>query len=496
MGEEEHFDCLIIGAGISGLDAAYHLQEHCKWASYAILERRANLGGTWDFFNYPGIRSDSDMYTFGFYWKAWQSTKPISPGKDILVYLREAAEEQGILENINFNTDIETAAWVSADNRWHLTTTTGSRYSCNVLFGCTGYYSYETPFEPSFPGQEAFSGKIVHPQKWTKEYDELVVGAKVAIIGSGATAVTILPSIADVTSHVTMVQRTPSYIAALPEMDPWANFVNDWLPQNIAMRINKWKAYLQGALFYQYCTRYPDAAIKEIKAGMFAEVSSVMDREEFDRHFTPPYNPWEQRLCLAPGGDFFRPIREGKATIVTGHIDHFTENGIQMKKGNHVEADLIISATGLTIQPNFPFSTIKVSINGEPYKASTHLIYNGIMISDVPNLAFIVGYTNASWTLKADIASMYFTKLLNYMRKNKITKVVPREDPEANVKHENFSGGLSSGYFTRSGDILPKQGDKFPWKGGVNYILDLVQMTFGGFSTDSLEFEMENKKIS
>eukprot|EP00092_Neocalanus_flemingeri_P079834 GFUD01099497.1.p1 GENE.GFUD01099497.1~~GFUD01099497.1.p1 ORF type:complete len:514 (+),score=114.96 GFUD01099497.1:53-1543(+) len=496
MGEEEHFDCLIIGAGISGLDAAYHLQEHCKWASYAILERRANLGGTWDFFNYPGIRSDSDMYTFGFYWKAWQSTKPISPGKDILVYLREAAEEQGILENINFNTDIETAAWVSADNRWHLTTTTGSRYSCNVLFGCTGYYSYETPFEPSFPGQEAFSGKIVHPQKWTKEYDELVVGAKVAIIGSGATAVTILPNISNDASHVTMVQRTPTYIAAKPEVDPWAKFFKDWLPLNIAAKINRWKAVLLGALFYQYCVRYPNHARKLIKAGMFNEVKSVMDREEFDKHFSPPYNPWEQRFCLAPGGDFFRPIREGKATMVTGHIDHFTENGIQMKDGKNIEADLIISATGLTIQQNFPFSTMKVTVDGKPYVAATHLIYNAFMISEVPNFAFVIGYTNASWTLKADIASMYFTKMLNYMRSNKITKVVPKEDPDGNVKHEYFSGGLSSGYFTRSGDILPKQGDKFPWKGGVNYILDLVQMTFGGFSTDSLEFEMENKKIS
>eukprot|EP00092_Neocalanus_flemingeri_P028947 GFUD01031430.1.p1 GENE.GFUD01031430.1~~GFUD01031430.1.p1 ORF type:complete len:497 (+),score=112.16 GFUD01031430.1:102-1592(+) len=496
MDEEEHFDCLIIGAGISGLDAAYHLQEHCKWASYAILERRANLGGTWDFFNYPGIRSDSDMYTFGFYWKAWQSTKPISPGKDILVYLREAAEEQGIMENINFNTDIETAAWVSADNRWHLTTTTGSRYSCNVLFGCTGYYSYETPFEPSFPGQEAFSGKIVHPQKWTKEYDELVVGAKVAIIGSGATAVTILPNISNDASHVTMVQRTPTYIAAKPEVDPWAKFFKDWLPLNIAAKINRWKAVLLGALFYQYCVRYPNHARKLIKAGMFNEVKSVMDREEFDKHFSPPYNPWEQRFCLAPGGDFFRPIREGKATIVTGHIDHFTENGIQMKDGKNIEADLIISATGLTIQQNFPFSTMKVTVDGKPYVAATHLIYNAFMISEVPNFAFVIGYTNASWTLKADIASMYFTKMLNYMRSNKITKVVPKEDPDGNVKHEYFSGGLSSGYFTRSGDILPKQGDKFPWKGGVNYILDLVQMTFGGFSTDSLEFEMENKKIS
>ena len=245
-----------------------------------------------------------------------------------------------------------------------------------------------------------------------------------------------------------------------------------------------------------YFPRYPNHAKKLIKAGMYAEVKSVMGREEFDKHFTPPYNPWEQRFCLAPGGDFFGPIREGKATMVTGHIDHLTEKGIQMKSGEHVEADLIISATGLTMQPNFPFSTIKVSIDGEPYKASTHLIYKAFMINDVPNFAFIVGYTNASWTLKADIASRYFTKLMNYMRSNKITKLVPREDPDGNVKHEYFDGGLSSGYFARAGEILPKQGDKDPWKGGTNYILDLIQMTFGGFSKESLELVVDDKKNS
>merc|ERR1711892_664302 len=382
---EKHFDCLIIGAGISGLDAAYHLQEHCQWASYAILERRANLGGTWDFFKYPGIRSDSDMYTFGFSWKIWKSAKPIAPAEDILHYLKEAADEQDIMKNIMFNTNITTAAWESANSRWHLVTTSGTKYSCNVLFGCSGYYSYETPYEPVFPGQEKFPG-------------------------------------------------------------------------------------------------------------MYQEVKSVMSEEEFDKHFTPPYNPWEQRFCLAPGGDFFVPLREGKASIVTGHIDTFTEKGIKMKSGEHVDANFIISATGLTMQQNFPFSTIKVSVDGKPYKAAEHLLYNAMMVSDIPNFAFIVGYTNASWTLKADIAALYFTKLLNHMRSNNIAKVVPREGSEGAVKRENLTGGLTSGYFARSGAVMPKQGDKFPWKGGVNYLLDLIQMTFGGISKDCLEFEVDEKK--
>jgi len=491
---EQHWDCLIIGAGISGLDAAYHLKEHASWASYAILERRSNLGGTWDFFKYPGIRSDSDMFTFGFSWKIWRSAEPIATGEAIMDYLKEAAEEQGLMEKIRFNTDIASATWSSVDNKWHLVTKSGARFSCDVLFGCTGYYSYENPYEPKFPGQERFPGPIVHPQKWTEEHDKAIVGKKVAMIGSGATAVTILPSIADSASHVTMVQRTPTYIAAKPKIDPIANFVNTWLPESIAVRVNRWKAVLLGALFYQYCIRYPESAKRLIKKGMFKEVSSVMSEKEFEKHFTPPYNPWEQRFCLAPGGDFFAPIREGKATIVTGHIDTFTETGIEMKSGEKVEADFIISATGLTMQHNFPFSTMKVTIDGEEYKAPDHLMYNGIMIGDVPNFAFIMGYTNASWTLKADIASLFFAKLLNYMRDNKVAKVVPKEDPAVELKRQPVDGGLSSGYFSRAAEYMPKQGDKAPWQGGVNYILDLISMSLGGLSKDSLEFTTADKK--
>ena len=252
---EEHFDCLIVGAGISGLDVAYHLQEYCPWASYAILQRRENIGGTQEFFKYPGIRSDSDMYTFGFSWKIWKSAKPIAPAEDILAYLKEAAEEQNLMKNIKFNTNITSASWESGDNCWHLKTASGKIYSCDVLFGCSGYYSYETPYEPAFPGQEKFPGPIVHPQKWTKEHDKLISDAKVAMIGSGATAVTILPSIADTASHVTLIQRTPTYISGKPEVDPIAKFFNDWLPQGLATRLNRWKAVILTSLFYQYCVR-------------------------------------------------------------------------------------------------------------------------------------------------------------------------------------------------------------------------------------------------
>jgi len=487
--DEDHYDCLVLGAGISGLDAAYHLQTHCPWATYAILERRANLGGTWDLFKYPGIRSDSDMYTFGFSWKMWKSATPIATAEEIRSYLNEAANERGIKQNIHFNTDVESAAWDSKDNQWHLVTKRGKRFSSNVLFGCTGYFSYETPYEPGFPGQDNFKGKIIHPQKWDHQDDEIIKGKKVAMIGSGATAVTILPNIANQTKHVTMVQRTPTYIAAKPEVDPWAQWFNDKLPAALAVRVNRWKAVILGMLFYLYCTYFPERAKKLLKALMFKEVNSVMSEEEFDKHFTPPYNPWQQRLCLAPGGDFFAPIRDKKATIVTGMIKTLTETGIQMKDGNHVEADIIISATGLTLQKNFPFSTIKVSIDGVPYKASDHLLYKSIMLDNVPNFGFIVGYTNASWTLKADIASLYFTKVLNYMKNNKLVKVFPKKDPKDNVEASPFTGGLTSGYFARAGEYFPKQGDKAPWQGGTNYIKDLVSLSVGGLSKDSLHFQ-------
>lgn len=490
MNDEKHVDCLILGAGLSGINTAYYLQKHCEWASYTILERRANLGGTWDFIKYPGIRNDSDMYTYGFSWKIWKSSKPLAPAGEIVAYLDEGAREQGIKEKIHFNTDIKTAKWLSHTNRWHLETVMGEKYSCRILLGCTGYYSYENPHEPCFPGQENFLGKIVHPQKWNSEHDEMIVGKKVCMIGSGATAVSILPSIANVVSHVTMVQETPSYISSKPEVDPWAEFFNKWLPSSVAGRLNRWTAMIYSALFYRYCIWYPESAKKMIKAEMFKKVESTMSYEEFEKHFTPPYNPWEERVNLAPdgAGDFFKPIQDKKATIVTGQIDHLTENGIQMKNGEYVYADFIISATGINVQHNFPFSTIQVSVDGEPYKASTHLMYNGIMINDVPNFAFVMGCSYSSWTLKADIASLYTVKLMNYMENNKIIKVVPREDTKDELKRTHFIGGFTSRHFVRGGDVMPKVGDKKPWRFGFNYIKDRTKLTLGFLNKDSLEF--------
>ena len=494
MEKELHLDCIIIGAGISGIDAAYHLNTYSSWANYLILERRSNLGGTWDFFKYPGIRSDSDMYTFGFSWKIWKSPKPIAPGEDILEYLTEAANEQGIMDKIKFNTDVKTAVWSSSDKRWHLTTTTGTRYSCNMLFGCTGYYSYEHPYQPTFKGEEDFSGKIVHPQMWTSEHDKLIVGKKVAIIGSGATAVTLLPNIAKVSEHVTMVQRTPSYIAGKPDIDPISKFLSDWLPAFLALRLNRWRAVITGFLLYQYCTRFPDRAKKLIFGVTRKQVKSVMSEEEIIKHFTPPYGPWEQRFCLAPDGDFFEPIRSGKASIVTDHIDCFTPNGIKMKSGQLVEADLIVRATGLTFQPNFPFSTMEVTIDGKPYTPSDKMMYRSVMLSDVPNFAYIMGYTNASWTLKADIVASYFCKLLNYMHKNDFDVACPRVRPGVSTTDENLTG-LSSGYLTRALKKMPKQGSKAPWRVVQNYLVDSFNFWWGGVNDGSLEFIPRAKKL-
>ena len=493
MAGEKHFDVIVIGAGISGIDAAYHLKTHSSWASYTILERRTNLGGTWDFFKYPGIRSDSDMYTFGFSWKLWKSAQPIAPGEDILAYLTEAANEQGIMEKIRFNTDVRKAVWSSLDNRWHLTTSTGALYSCNMLFGCTGYYSYEHPYQPTFPGEKRFCGKIVHPQNWTSEDDELIVGKKVAIIGSGATAVTLLPNIANITSHVTMVQRTPSYIGAKPDVDPISKFLGDWLPSIIATKLMRWRAVLLGFLFFQYCAKFPEKAKELVIGAMRKQVKNVMSEEEVVKHFTPPYNPWEQRFCLAPDGDFFAPIREGKASIVTDHIECFTEKGIQMKGGQHVDADLIIRSTGLTFQPNFPFSTMEVTIDGEPYVPASKMLYKSVMLSDVPNFAFIMGYTNASWTLKADIAAMYFVKLLNYMKDHKLAVACPRIGSDVNCTGENMTG-LSSGYLTRAVEKMPKQGSKHPWRTLQNYLVDSFSLWWGGVKDNSMEFVPCDKK--
>jgi len=492
---EQHFDCLVIGAGISGINAAYHLQKYNPWATYKVLERRSNLGGTWDLFRYPGIRSDSDMFTFGFSWKVWKSPKAIAPGEDILAYLTEAAKEHGIIDHIRFNTDIKTADWKSSDNQWHLVTTGGDKYTCRFLIGATGYYSYESPHIPHFPGQEDFKGTLVHPQFWKAHHDTEIVGKKVAIIGSGATAVTILPNISERVEHVTMVQRTPTYIGVKPDKDKILLFLSKIFPESLAAKINRWVASVLMVLIYNMCITFPNRAKKIVKGMMYGQLKGSMSEDEFEKHFNPPYNPWEQRFCLAPEGDFFKALRTEKASVVTGHIEKFTENGVLMKDGSLVEADFIVVATGLTMGRNIPFSTITTKIDGEDYQPSKHLIYKGCMLEDIPNMGFVVGYTNASWTLKADIASMYFSNVLNYMNDNQIVKLTPREDKSVTVVRSPFNGGLSSSYLNRDAPYMPTTGDKGPWVNPNNYLYDLFQLWVKPFKPESMELVKKNVEV-
>lgn len=486
-----HFDCLIIGSGISGIDAAYHVRNNCSWASFAILERRANIGGTWDFFKYPGLRSDSDMHTFGFSWKLWKSANSIATAPEILSYLREAISEQGLEEFIKFNTDIRSADWSSQDNRWHLRTSDGIHYSCNMLFGCTGYYSYETPYRPKFPQEDQFKGPIIHPQEWDEKADQLIKGKKVAIIGSGATAITILPNITDVTSSVTLVQRTPSYVVD----DGWktnkvCKFMADWLPERMASFFNRWFNVLNHQLFYRFCVNFPNQAKKLTKHIMWNLIKDGgMSQEDFDKNFTPPYNPWEQRLCLTPAADFFDAFKHNKASIATGKIERFTNTGVLLDSGEHVVADVIISATGLTLQPNFPFSTMAVTIDGVPYKSNDTLVYKGIMLSNVPNFAFIFGYINESWTLKADIGSLFFCKMLNHMHSKKLDVVLPHVSEGCSSDELNLP--FNSGYIRRAVSSWPRQGSKYPWTwSATNYLNDLFNFWWYGVSDtpNDLEF--------
>jgi len=488
----QHFDCLIIGAGISGIDAAYYLKNHCSWAKFAVLERRANLGGTWDFFKYPGLRSDSDMHTFGFSWKLWKSEKTLATAEEILNYLYEAVGEQDLKQYIRFNTDIRSAEWSTRDARWHLKTSDGIHYSCNLLFGCTGYYSYETPYRPKFPEEDSFKGPIIHPQEWTEEANEAIKGKKVAIIGSGATAVTILPNISDVASKVTMVQRTPSYIINDSlQMNKICKLIGSWFPERIATSINQWINIAFHTLFYKYCIQFPSHAKKVVKNYMWNLMDGGMPKDEFDKNFTPPYNPWEQRLCMTPAADFFDAIKAKKASVATGNIERFTEDGIQLEGGDFVDADVIISATGLTLQPNFPFSTMAVTIDGVPYKSADRLVYKGIMLSDVPNFAFIFGYLNESWTLKADIGSIYFCKLLNHMRVNEYTIVRPHENEADECSRQEIDLVFTSGYLKRAAPHFPRQGTRYPWTwSATSYPNDLTNLMWNGVADtpDDLEF--------
>ena len=477
----EHVDVIVVGAGISGIGAGYHLQANCPDRSYLILEGRAALGGTWDLFRYPGIRSDSDMYTLGYAFKPWTEAKAIADGPAILSYLNETAAEHGIDKHIRFRHHVKQAAWSTERAAWIVTATGPEgdevQFSCNFLFMCSGYYNYARGHSPDFAGSADFGGQIVHPQHWPEDLD--YAGKRVVVIGSGATAVTIVPEMAKTAASVTMLQRSPTYVVSRPAEDRFANWLRAKLPGKLAYDIVRWRNVLLGMFFFNRARKRPER-MKERLIGMVRE--ELGPDYDVETHFTPLYNPWDQRLCLVPDGDLFAALREGRASVVTGKIDRFVPEGIRLESGDTLPADIIVTATGLELQL---LSDVAFSVDGAPVDLSKCLNYKGMMYSDVPNLASSFGYTNASWTLKADLTCMYVCRLLNTMKRRGLRQATPRigDDTIEEVPFLDFS----SGYVQRAIDKFPKQGSKKPWKLNQNYARDIMALRYGSVDT-AMEF--------
>jgi monooxygenase len=478
-----HFDVLVVGAGISGIGAGYHLQTSCPDRTYAILEARHDIGGTWDLFRYPGIRSDSDMYTLGYSFKPWTNPKAIADGESILAYLRETASEHGIDRKIRFGHRVRRAAWSSDEARWTVEVERGEQkevvhFTCNFLFMCSGYYDYAQGYSPEFPGAERFKGRIVHPQKWTEDVD--YKGKRVVVIGSGATAVTLVPSMATQAAHVTMLQRSPTYIVSLPSQDRLASGLRRFLPARVAYGITRWKNVLITLWLYRFCRRNPTRARALINKWLANELGPDYD---LSTHFNPRYDPWEQRMCLVPDSDLFQAMRQGRASVVTDQIETFTEKGLKLRSGAELEADLIVTATGLNLKV---LGGLEATVDGVRIDFSKTFAYKGMMFSDVPNLALAVGYTNASWTLKAELICRYVCRLLNHMTRTGMRQCTPRlRDPS--LAEAPFLD-LTSGYVQRSIHMFPKQGTKIPWKLHQNYARDLMMLRRGSVEDDAMEF--------
>jgi cation diffusion facilitator CzcD-associated flavoprotein CzcO len=476
-----HFDVLIVGAGLSGIGAAYHLQDKCPGKTYAILEARERLGGTWDLFRYPGIRSDSDMYTLGYSFRPWTNPKAIADGASILAYVKETAEAYGIDRNIRYGHRVVRASFSKDAARWTVEVKKEAsseimRFTCGFLFLCAGYYDYEEGYTPEFAGTERFRGRIVHPQKWTPDVD--YEGKRVVVIGSGATAVTLVPELAKRAAHVTMLQRSPTYIVTAPEKDPIAEWMRRRAPAKATYTVTRWKNVLLSMGFYAFCRRFPDRARRLITGAVKKSLRGKADIA----HFTPSYDPWDQRLCLVPDGDLFRSIREGRASVVTDRIDTFTEGGIKLASGEELPADVVVTATGLRLRL---FGGMELFVDGQRVETSKAMVYKGIMCSDVPNMAFAIGYTNASWTLKCDLTAEYVCRLLAYMDAKGYAQCCPRRSPE--VKEVPLID-FSSGYVTRVLAELPHQGDRMPWRLYQNYILDRVLLRRAPLEDRAMEF--------
>ncbi|GAS90931.1 flavin-containing monooxygenase [Mycolicibacterium brisbanense] len=478
----EHFDVVIVGAGISGISTAWHLQDRCPGKSYVILERRENIGGTWDLFKYPGIRSDSDMFTLGFRFKPWESAKSIADGQSIWNYINEAAVENGIDKHIRTGHRVLSVDWSDAENHWTVNVETGGetkQITASFLSVCSGYYNYDEGYSPEFPGAADFKGQIIHPQHWPEDLD--YAGKNVVVIGSGATAVTLIPSLVDGgVGHVTMLQRSPTYIGALPLVDPVAAKTNKYLPKNLAHFVNRWKQIGYSTGQYQLARKFPAVFKKALRQMAERRLPEGFD---YDKHFSPRYNPWDERVCLAPNGDLFKAIRSGKAGVVTDTIETFTENGIKLTSGEELQADIIVTATGLNMQL---FGGATANRNGEPIDLPSCMTYKGLMLSGVPNMAITFGYTNASWTLKADLVSEFICRLLNYMDANGFDRV-EAQHPGDSVDELPFMD-FTPGYFRRAMDSLPKSGSQAPWKLKQNYFFDMRTIRYGKVDEQSLHF--------
>ncbi len=459
-----HHDVLIIGAGLSGIGAAAHLTRELPRTSYVVLEARAVSGGTWDLFRYPGVRSDSDMFTMGYRFRPWRHEEALGSGERILEYLRDTAREYDVESHIRYSHRVVRASWDSATARWTVEAEHGDEtvtFTADLVWACRGYYDYERGHEPELPGAEDFAGTIVHPQHWPSDLD--YSGRDIVVIGSGATAVTLVPALADRAAHVTMLQRSPTYVLSLPHRDPFATRVRRWLPAGLAHRVVRWKSILVTAFFYRLSRRRPATVRRMVRK---QNVALLPDGYDVDTHFRPRYDPWDQRMCFVPDGDLFTAVRRGDAEVVTSTIDHLDADGVVLTGGRHLHADLIVTATGLTLSP---FGGIELEVDGEKVDPASSMTYRALMLSGVPNFVFTIGYTNASWTLKVDLVAEFTCRLLRHLARHGYRRVVPRPDPTvAEVPLMDFT----SGYVLRALGQLPHQGDRDPWRLRQSYLRD------------------------
>jgi monooxygenase len=478
--QREHVNVLIVGAGLSGVGAAVHLQQNCPGKSYAILEGRDSMGGTWDLFRYPGIRSDSDMFTLGYSFKPWRGPKSITDGQSILDYIKETAQEYGVEDKVRFGHKVLAAEWSSAEARWTVRAERDGEpveLTCDFLYGCTGYYRYDEGFTPNFEGTERFGGQIVHPQHWPEDLD--YDGKRVVVIGSGATAVTLVPSMAERAAHVTMLQRSPTYVISRPAADPVARVLRRLLPEKLSYAATRWKNVFLMLASYKASRRWPHVVKRLIRRDLERQLPADYD---FDTHFKPRYNPWDERLCVVPDADLFKAIRAGKAEVVTDHVETFTEKGIRLQSGRELEADIIVTATGLNL---LVLGGMQILIDGKEKQLSDTVGYKGMMFSDVPNLALALGYTNASFTLKTDLVADYICRLIKHMDAHGYRVATPKA-PAPSVEVEPFID-LKSGYVLRSLDQLPKQAATHPWRLHQNYAQDIRLLRKGPID-DEIEF--------